>query len=258
MRSLVLSGATGGIGRAIALEFAAPGRALFLTGRDAARLETLGTEVARKGAEVALCAAPLAAQEQLAAALAAFDRSHPIDLAILAAGVKGPNVAGIEPLEELDRIIDVNLTQTMAFAQLLLPLLRARKAGRVALVGSLAGLAPSPDLVSYSASKAGLRAYAIALRRAVAADRIGITLISPGFIDTAMTRRHLGPTPFLMPANKAARRILRGLAKGQNHIAFPLPLAAWAAVEAWIPAVLSDHVHQRMRARILPDDDGDP
>lgn len=252
MKSIVLTGATGGIGQALARAFAGPGQALFLTGRDGALLTRLGAELEAKGAAVTLCPANLAERDRLIAAITAFHQDHPVDLVILGAGVKHDTKDGAEPAAAISSVIEVNLTQTVALAQALLPLLleRARTARpRLAFIGSLAGIAPTPDLLSYSASKAGLRAYAIAWRRALAGQGVGISIISPGFIDTAMTDTHPGTTPFLMSPEKAAHRILKDLRTGRNEIAFPRALAMLARWDGWLPTCLSDRIHSAMRAK---------
>lgn len=255
-RVIAITGASGGIGQALAACYAAPGRHLLLCGRDTARLGAAAQAATAAGARVDLITASLADPGAFAAALAAFDARFPIDLLIAGAGVKTGNAHGVEDPAQLQRVVAVNLTGAMLTVQSILPAMRHRGTGRIALVSSLAARSPHADLLSYSATKAGVEAYAVALRRSLAGSGVGVSLVLPGFVDTPMTDRHQGVTPFLIPADEAARRIRRGLDAGRRTIAFPRRLALLIALRnALLPAALSDRIEARLRARVLPDDD---
>lgn len=254
-RNIVLTGASGGLGRALAAELAAPGRRLLLMGRDEARLDAAAHAVRAGGgtAEIAqVCNTDGAA---LTAALQRFDAAAPVDLLIANAGVKTGNRNGLEPPGQAARVIGVNLLGTMQGIEALLPAMQARGRGTVAIVGSLAAVAPHADLLSYSATKAGLHAYATALRRATRRSGLRVVTVIPGFMDTPMTDRQLGPAPLCLPADRAAQIIARGLARGHSTIAFPkaLIVASWLAER--LPAPLADAIMQQVRGEILPDAD---
>ncbi|MEI4474170.1 SDR family NAD(P)-dependent oxidoreductase [Frigidibacter sp. MR17.24] len=255
LRTIVLTGASGGLGRALAAELAAPGRRLLLCGRDPDRLAAAAAAARARGAEVDLLTLPLTAPAAVAAALVAYDRRHPIDLLIANAGVKTGQEHGCEPIGESERVIAVNLTANLHIVQAVVPGMRTRGRGRIALVSSLAALSPHADLLSYSATKAGLRAYGIALRRALRGSGVGVSVITPGFIDTPMTDRHLGPRPLTLPPETAARIIARGLARGRAQIAFPALLVALVRLEDLLPRPLGDWIDSFTRARTLPDAD---
>lgn len=254
-QNIVLTGASGGLGMALAAELAAPGRRLLLLGRDPVRLERAAGAVRARGGS------PLSAQvcntdgERLAAILHAFDTEAPVDLLIANAGVKTGNRYGIEPPGQTARVIDVNLRGTITAVEALLPAMRERGRGTLAIVGSLAALAPHGDLLSYSATKAGLHAYATALRRALRGTGLRVVTVIPGFMDTPMTDRQKGPAPMRMAPERAARIIARGLSAGRTTIAFPraLILASWCAER--LPAFWADAIMQRYRAEIVPDED---
>jgi len=255
-RVIVITGASGGIGQALVACYAAPGRHLLLCGRDAARLAAAALRATEAGAQVDLLTTSLAEPETFAADLAAFDDRVPIDLLICAAGVKTGNIHGIELPAQLQRVIAVNLTGTMLAVQSVLPGMRQRGAGRIALLSSLAARSPHADLLSYSATKAAVGAYGTALRQSLEGSGVGVSLVLPGFVDTPMTHRHKGPTPFLISAGDAALRIKRGLDAGRRTIAFPRRLALLIALRnAVLPAALSDRIEARLRAQVLPDDD---
>lgn len=253
---IAITGASGGIGQALVACYAAPGRHLLLCGRNQTRLDAAAQRAAAAGAQVDLLTTSLADPDAFAAALAAFDARAPVDLLIAAAGVKTGNTDGIEDAAQLRRVIAINLTGTMLAVQSVLPGMRRRGAGRIALLSSLAARSPHADLLSYSATKAAIEAYGTALRRSLDGSGVGVSLVLPGFVDTPMTHRHRGATPFLISAEDAAGRIQRGLQGGQRTIAFPRRLALLIALRnAVLPAFLSDRIEAGLRAEVVPDDD---
>lgn len=254
-RNIVLTGASGGLGLALAHELAAPERRLLLLGRDRERLARAAALVRARGGEAETACLCLTDAAALAERLQAFDSEAPVDLLIANAGVKTGNDGGVEPSGQADRILDVNLGGTIRAVEALLPAMRARGHGTLAIVGSLAGISPHADLLSYSATKAGLHAYATALRRTLRGSGLRVVTIIPGFIRTPMTNRQLGPTPMCVSPDRAARIIAKGLARGRSTIAFPKALifAAWLGER--LPAPIADAIMARFRARILPDAD---
>lgn len=257
---VAITGATGGLGLELVTCNAAPGRHLILAGRDPTRLRLAAERATTAGATVELLTVSLGDPQSFAAALADCNRRTPVDLLIVGAGVKTGNSGGVEIEAQLQRVVSVNVTGAILTVQAVLPGMLQRGQGRVALVSSLAARSPHPDLLSYSASKAAIEAYATALRRSLLGSGVGVSLVLPGFVDTPMTRRHLGPTPFLVSAPDAARRITRGLEAGRSTIIFPRRLSLLIALRnSLLPQGLSDRIEARFRATIVPDgDEGDP
>jgi short-subunit dehydrogenase len=252
---IVLTGASGGLGQALARELAAPGRHFLLAGRDVARLIRLCEQVETMGASAELLTLPVEDLDGFGSALTAFDARHPIDLLVVNAGVKTGNHQGEEPPLETARVMAVNLMAPLAQVQAVLPAMKARGRGQIALVSSLAALSPHADLLSYSATKAAVRAYGIALRRALGGTAISVSIVTPGFIATPMTERHKGATPLLMSPERAARLIAKGLARSRAFITFPKILAVLVALENLLPAWLGDRIDSLTRAEIEPDGD---
>lgn len=257
-RGIVLTGATGGLGRALVAQLSKPGATLLLCGRNEERLSSIAALARRQGAEVVTLRTDLMRNTGRAifdAAIRDFDRQHPVDLLLANAGVKTGNQAGIEAKGQTERIVAVNLTAVIACTQAILPAMRLRAHGRIGLIGSIAGLSPQPDLLSYSATKAAVAAYATALRRELRGSGVGVSLVLPGFVDTPMTHRHHGPTPLLMSAETAALAIVRGLERRRNVIAVPQSLRLLVALSNALPMALSDRIDRMFRARIEPDSD---
>ena len=254
-KRILITGATGGLGRALVRAYAEPGVAFLLLGRDAEKLDAASKDAASGGAMAETSNLPVTDAAAMDACIKRFAADGGIDLLLLAAGVKTGNSGGVEPQDQLERVLAVNLSAPMLAVQSALPSMKENGRGQIALFSSLAALSPHADLLSYSASKGALRSYAVALRRCLRGTGVTVHLISPGFVDTPMTDRHKGPTPFLMSADHAARIIRRGLERGRPRISFPLRLVALIRLQNLLPATLGDAVDRRFRAQILPDPD---
>ena len=255
-RHIALTGASSGIGRALAVELSRPGVVLCLLGRDADRLRATADECRRRGADVRVAVVDVRDAAALAHDLTSFDDEHPIDLLIANAGVSAGLGAGRSPEETgtSRRLMEINYGGMLNTVEPLLPRFIARRAGRIALVSSLAGLRPQPDLPSYSATKMAVRGYGVALRGWLSPLGVGVSIIYPGFVTSPMSLRHKGAKPFEISAEAAARLIVRRLARGRSVIAFPLPMAIGAFFNMMMPAWLSDLTNRGFRAEDIPDD----
>ena len=254
MRHIVISGASRGLGAALAQRFAAPGARLFLTARSAEALTKVAALCRMAGAEVEILACDIRDPASLAPALLAFDDAAPVDLIIANAGTSsGSSLEGVpEAYGAAITQIEVNLIGAMALIGPLLPRLRGRGQGQIAVIASLAGLRGLPDSPAYSASKAGLIAWGEALRSAEANRGIGVTVIGPGFFESAMGNRFKGPRPFLLSLEEAAARIAAGIRARKRRVFFPWPLAFARRLLVLLPAGLSDRAVRLLRFRVAP------
>ena len=222
--SIVITGASSGIGEALALDYARPGVNLALTGRDGARLATVVGACAARGAAVRAETIDVTDRPRLAAWLHAFDDERPIDLVIANAGVSiDKRGAGVDP-EITRHTFAVNVDGVFNTVLPLLPRLQARRKGQIALVSSLAGFVGLPRSAAYCASKAAIRVWGEGLRYRLKPQGIGVSVICPGFVTSRMTEGNSFPMPFLMDAPRASAIIRRGLAANKARIAFPLRL----------------------------------
>jgi len=234
--SVLITGATGAIGAALAEAYAAPGVTLVLQGRDAARLAEVAGLCRSQGAQVRTQILDLSDAAALDGWLRELNAAEPVDLLIANAGLNidiGPDGAG-ESWEEVEALLAVNLRSTMALVHAVLPGMRRRGRGQIALVSSLAAWFGLPVTPSYCASKAALKAYGEALRGWLAAEGVEVNVILPGYVESAMCRAMPGPKPFLWTPQRAARTIRRGLARNQARISFPFPLN----LGTWLLAVI--------------------
>jgi short-subunit dehydrogenase len=237
-RSVVITGASSGLGEVLALRYAARGARLGLIGRNAARLEAVAERARQTGAAVAETAAlDVRDRTALAAWIAAFDDLGPVDLLIANAGVVGgTGLAGeIERAEDSERIFAINVGGTVNTIHAILPRMVARRAGQIAVVSSLAGFVRLPDLPSYSASKAAIMSYALNLRDTLGPLGVSVNVVCPGYVDTPMARQLMGTRMFEVTPAYAAAAIERGLARNRRIVAFPFALAAVTRIASVLP-----------------------
>lgn len=219
---IAITGASSGIGAAIATAIARPGRVLRLIGRDAGRLETVAGACRALGADC--LGTSLDVREPAAAAfLQALDLEHPVDLLVLNAGILDGRHAGesVEDGPTARSVLEINLLAALANLHAVLPGMRRRRRGTILIVASLAAFVPLADAPAYSASKAALVSYGLALREALQDDGIKVVVACPGFVATAMTRAHIGHRPGEITAEAAALTILDGLRRNTALVGFP-------------------------------------
>lgn len=252
--SVLITGASSGLGAGLAKTYAAPGVHLVLTGRDAGRLEASASLCRAKGATVVTGQFDLREPEPFGAWLVVQDRARPLDLVIAAAGVSAGTGEGDMPegVELAAMQVRANLLGTIHTIEPLLPRMIARGRGQVAVVASTAalrGLAYSP---AYSASKAGIRAYGEGLRALLRPKGVDVSVIVPGFFDTPMTDRWKGPTPFMMSLDKMVAAIRKGLDARRSRIVVPRLLALGQQAADLMPAALGDRIVRGFRFHIEP------
>jgi short-subunit dehydrogenase len=252
--SILITGASNGIGAALAEAYAAPGKHLALGGRDAERLSAVAETCRQRGATVLEAAVDVTDAAAVAAWVDAADRAAPLDLAIANAGVQGgPFRAGAgETLDEAERAMRVNFGGACNMAYPALAAMRPRGRGQIALIASLAGLRGLPYSPAYCASKAAIKAYGEALRSWLRPEGIEVAVVLPGFVETRMANAVIGPKPLMMPAHRAAQIIQRGLAGGRRQIAFPLPLYLGVQLLRALPAALADRLLRGVEVDIAP------
>ncbi|HEY2011503.1 MAG TPA: SDR family NAD(P)-dependent oxidoreductase [Rhizomicrobium sp.] len=239
-RIILITGASGGIGSALARAYARPGVTLLLWGRDATRLEETAAACCAKGAECRVERFDLRDLDAQTARLTAADAATPIDVAIFNAGLGGtaPEGAVAETPEASRAVADVNFVAPVIGANAMAAAMAKRGRGQIVLIGSIAESFPLPMAPTYAATKAGLRMFAEALGIRLARHGVSVTLVSPGFIDTAMSRQVTEPKPFLMSADKAAAIIVRGIERKARTIVLPWQFAVIRGLTSLLPRAI--------------------
>ena len=240
---ILITGASSGLGAALARGYARPAVRLTLGGRDRRRLEDVATVCRERGASVAPGSVDVTDRSAMRAWILAADTEAPLDLVIANAGVGAQEGTGVESEARARAVFAVNLEGVLNTAYPAIERMAERGRGQLALMSSLAGYRGFPDAPAYSASKAAVKALAEAWRGALGARGIRVSAICPGFVETPMTARNKFRMPFLMSAERAAGLIASGLARDRPRIAFPWQLAfgTWI-VAALLPARLGDRV----------------
>jgi short-subunit dehydrogenase len=239
-KTILITGASSGIGAALARAYARSGVTLLLWGRDQARLDEVAAHCRALGAAVTSEIFDLRDAAGFAAKLIAADAATPIDLAIFNAGLGGtaPKDAPAEAPETAQAIAEVNFVAPVVGANAMADVMVRRGAGHIVLVGSISESYPLPMAPTYAATKAGLRLFAEALGLRLSKQGVAVTLVSPGFVDTPMSRKLTEPRPFLITADAAAAVIVRGVAAGKRVIVVPWQFAVIRALSMQLPRAI--------------------
>jgi short-subunit dehydrogenase len=239
-RSILITGASSGIGAALARAYAGPGVTLFLGGRDRERLEAVAQTCRDCGAQAHSRTLDVNDAEAMRAWLHEADGQAPLDLVVANAGTSAGSGGTGESETQARRIFAVNVDGAMNTVLPILPAMTARGRGQIALVASLAGFRGFPGAPAYCASKATLRVWGEGLRGLLAPNGIGVSVVCPGFVRTPMSDGNPYPMPMLMEADKAAAIIVKGLARNRGRIAFPWPLTWLVYAITALPVRLTD------------------
>ncbi len=232
-KSVLITGASSGIGAALAVAVAAPGTTLHICARDVGRLEATTAACLARGAAVH----PRAMDVRDAAAMEAWiAEASPLDLVVANAGIS----AGGAKNQDRD-IFGVNLGGALNTILPAMGAMRGQPAGpdgikgRIAVVASIVAFVAIPDSAAYCASKAAIDIWTVASARSARKAGIQLTSVCPGFIRTAMTAGNTAFMPGLMDPDRAAEIILRGIARGRVRLAFPWWLGALARIVGLLP-----------------------
>lgn len=239
-RSIFITGASSGIGEALAIEFARRGYNVAIAARRTERLETLARQLATLGAAGAL---PItldvtdfpAIEAALERAAREFGR---LDIVVANAGVGWSLPVGRGKFEQMRRTIDTDLTAAIATIEFALPMLRAQGGGQIVAITSVAGSRGLPYMGAYSASKAGLHRYVQALRAEVCHEPITVTELAPGYIDTDMNR-DAKSRPFVIPLERGGAIMANMIERGVRRRYVPVwPWALVALIVKLVPTRL--------------------
>ncbi len=243
-RHTLVTGASGALGREIAVRIARPGMRLTLWARNPDRLEETAALCRARGAEVILQCIDIAASPPMLAVLAARDAAHPFTAAYLVAGLGDtrPPGAVVEDPAQVIRLGQTNFVAPAAMAALLAERMAARGAGRIGVIGTAAASHSLPFAASYAGSKAGLARYTDALRLAAGPHGVSITLVSPGFFNTGGP-----PRPGEIPASRVAERAIAALEAGAAECVVPRRFLLLRWLDRCLPRPLRDRILLALR-----------
>jgi uncharacterized protein len=233
-RSVLVTGATGGLGQAIARRLHRAGAQLILTGRRTDVLEPLAAETEARPVAVDLTDA--AAVERLAIEHAG------VDVLVSNAGLPGSGHVLSFSVEEIDRALAVNLRAPMVLARLIGERMANRGAGHIVLMASLSGKAATPRSSVYSATKFGLRGFAMSLRQDLRPAGVGVSAIFPGFVrDAGMfaeSGAKLPPGVGTSTAEDVAEAVVRAIERNRGEVdVAPVPMRLGALFAGVAPEI---------------------
>ena len=241
-RNILITGASDGIGAAMALRLSKADHRLFLLARNQQKLSDVAEQCEQSGAEAIIHQADVAQKTELQNLIQKIDSEHPIDLVICNAGIT--NSVGrkgeAESWNEITNVIDTNLYGVLATINPLIERLQKRKSGHIAIVSSLAAFYGMPVSPIYCASKSALKGYGEALRGWLQHDNIKVTMIYPGFVKSDLSDQFNTQKPFMISTEKAADIIVKGIEKNKASISFPLLLTFGIRLLNILPSRMAD------------------
>ncbi|MHC4089222.1 MAG: SDR family NAD(P)-dependent oxidoreductase [Planctomycetota bacterium] len=245
-----ITGASSGLGRALARRMAADGWSVAASARGADQLDHLAESAA--GLRGHIRAFPLDVTDGDAVKTTVARIEHelgPIDQAVLNAGShQSVRAAGLTAVP-FRQLVELNLMGTIHCLEALLGTMIPRRAGRIAVVASLAGYRGLPTSAAYGMTKAGLINMAEALKPELDLHGVGLQLVNPGFVRTPLTDKNPFPMPFLMDVEEAAEALYRGLQSDRFEIVFPRRFAYLLKLLRIMPAPLAFAITRRMVPR---------
>lgn len=234
-----ITGASSGLGRAIALHYAQQGAILGLVARDATRLEALASQLEVETAWYATDVRDTLAMEQ--AANDFILRFGVPDIVIASAGASCGNLTEIaEDISVFQNLMDINVIGMVKTFQPFIQAMRQAKQGTLVGIASVAGFRGLPGASAYSASKAAVIAYLEGLRVELRNSRISVMTACPGYIETPMTAINPYPMPFILKPEQAAKIIIRAIQKRRRFITMPWQMALVGIFLRHMPNALYD------------------
>lgn len=222
--NVLITGASSGIGEALAVECAKRGDTLFICGRNRERLDAVAKTCREAGAQsVSAETVDVSNETSTRDWLVRCDRTAPLERIFSNAGIG----TGIEDEENVRRTWATNVNGNLNVILPALELFRnaqTRRRRQILVTASIAGYGPLATCPAYSGSKAAMKTWALALRGMLKKEGIEVSAICPGFVRSRITDRNTCPMPFFMEADKAARIILRRADRNVGLIAFPWPM----------------------------------
>jgi NADP-dependent 3-hydroxy acid dehydrogenase YdfG len=246
-RTLLITGASSGIGRALAVEYGRGGAALALCSRRQVELEEAAAEVRSAGGTALVLPLDVTDAGAVEEAIGRADRElGSLDMVIANAGIGGSKLATRLAWDDVGTMLDVNVRGALATLVAAIPVFVAQQRGHLVGISSLAGVRALPASAAYCASKAAVTAFLESLRIDLAPAGIRVTDVQPGFVATPLNEGAKHPMPFRWPVDKAASYIARRLEGAPATVAFPWPLVMATRFARVLPSWMYDRV---MRAR---------
>jgi len=243
---VMITGASSGIGRGLALEIASRGGHLGLLARREDLLNEIVAEATKRGVKASAAAADVRDAKAVRAAADRFRRElGPIDILIANAGIgTADHTARLTP-EHAANVIGINVLGAVNSVAAVLPEMIERNQGRLVAISSLAAYRGLPKSAAYCASKAAMTAYFESLRIDLRDTGLGVTIIHPGFIKTDLTAGRAAKMPYLMELEDGVKKIVSAIEKEKKIYTFPWQLATIVRAGMLMPVAMYDWIAAR-------------
>ncbi len=242
----LVTGASSGIGRGLAVRLAREGWAVGLAARREARLEEVAGDVRDYDGVASVHVCDVSEPEQVRRAVAECRTAlGPVDLLVANAGIAARALPDDLDAEEVERVFRVNFMGAVHAVEAVLPEMLRRRSGHLVAVASLAGFGGLPGRAAYGASKAAMIAFFESLRLDLGPRGVAVTVANPGFVRTEMTEEDDRPRPFIVDADPAVDRIARAVLARRPSVSFPWQVASAAALARALPRRAYDFLAKR-------------
>ncbi len=236
---ILITGASSGIGEGLARQYATKDNELVLLARREEKLLKLQQELSSFSKSVEIVVADVTEFDDLQEKIKDICA---VDMVILNAGISIGHSLEITPFKDFKRLYDVNMFANHAILEILLPLFKARKSGKIVFISSLASLIAMPSSKAYSSSKRALNSYAESIRYKYKNDGIKVVNILPGFIQSEMTDKNEFKMPFYLSNKEGVKRIYDAIEKEKRFYAFPLRFYLIIKLLNLLPQFLRDKI----------------
>lgn len=246
-KTIIITGASSGLGRAMALEYAKDNSKLFLFGRCKEELEITASMCELGGAtDVTTLISEVRDKQSLKAHIEAIAERYGIDIVVACAGVSAGTLDGMEGPDQVETIFQTNLNGVINTIMPAIPHMISRQSGNIVIISSMAGVGGLSSSPSYSASKGAVRIFGQALRGYLRKYQVNVSVVIPGYIKTPMTEVNNFPMPFMISAEKAALKIIRNVKKGKGVIAFPWIMYSIIRLLELLPHSFFDYINSKL------------
>ena len=243
---MLITGASSGIGGALAIELAKRGAKLGLVARRAEALTEVAHSIEASGGRALVLPADVRDAASLRQAAERLQSSlGPVDVLIANAGIGPTRDAAEIDADEVSSVININVVGASNSVAAVMPQMIARGKGRLVVISSLAAYRGLPKSAAYCASKAAVSAFFESLRLDLEPKGIAVTIIHPGFIKTPLTSGRDAQMPFLMELDYAVHKIVRAIEKRKKSYAFPWQLATIVRAGMFMPIWMYDRISRK-------------